>query len=363
MEMSGANVFLVEQTAHELCRFVDPRAPADGLRALYAAYDNPEPIAHQLVYRTDPRTTIQHQIWWGEEFAPAQRLYRTIVLDEHEYRRFEILMDSFCASGALPNHTEEEVRQHPDAITICQVATANGRIVVSPDSDFHGDRVTTNAWAQTQHRAGYLEHPTIVARPELELESWCADDPEHVLKTIIAAAWPEDPQASQPAVEAEFNDLLNAMQRVNYLNPTALACQTRYAQHPEPVRLLETVRNELPERARQADARHPANPRNKRNWATPADDVRTVIGQPKWSVYIANNHFHILENHSGTEYTTVDAIPVHERERIAKTLIDRNIEVRGIPRHDGSSTDSGGFSSGLNGLIDAELEKEREISR
>ena len=67
VEMTGSRILVVEQTARELARLVNPRSPADGLKTLYAGFDDPTPIQHLLVYRTDPRTTIQHQIWCAEE--------------------------------------------------------------------------------------------------------------------------------------------------------------------------------------------------------------------------------------------------------------------------------------------------------
>jgi len=102
VEMTGSRILIVEQTARELARLVDPRAPAEGLKILYAGFENPTPIEHLLVYRADPRTTIQHQIWWGEEFARTDGLYHTMVLNKEGTARYDLLMDSFCTAQALP---------------------------------------------------------------------------------------------------------------------------------------------------------------------------------------------------------------------------------------------------------------------
>ena len=50
MEMSGSQVMIVEQTARELAPLVDPKAPGNGLTALFAEFDDPEPTRHTLVY-------------------------------------------------------------------------------------------------------------------------------------------------------------------------------------------------------------------------------------------------------------------------------------------------------------------------
>ena len=47
--MTGSRILVVEQTARELARLVNPRSPAEGLKALYAGFDDPTPIQHLLV--------------------------------------------------------------------------------------------------------------------------------------------------------------------------------------------------------------------------------------------------------------------------------------------------------------------------
>ena len=139
VEMTGSRILVVEQTARELARLVNPRSPADGLKTLYAGFDDPTPIQHLLVYRTDPRTTIQHQIW-------------------------------------------------------------------------------------------------------------CAEEPEAVMKAIIATAWPNDHQATRATIETRLNTLLDNMSKVEYLQPTAGFCKQLYANHQEPSHLIEDVRATLPTR-------------------------------------------------------------------------------------------------------------------
>ena len=366
MEMSGWQVMIVEQTARELAPLVDPKAPANGLKALYAGFDDPEPIRHALVYRSDPRTSIKHQIWWAEELARPDGLYRTVVLDEAATARYDTLMDSFCAARALPNLTEDEVREHPDAISICKAAAIDGKIIVSPDQDFQADRLAANAWAVAQHRAGALNQPMIVTRPERELEDWCATDPHHVLRSIIGAGWPSDPQATRPTIEARLDTLFENMAKVDYLRSTATFCRQLYTNHAEPSQLIEEVRANLPVRARAADARHPANPENTaRNWAEPDEAVRPTAELPRWRLYVTTDRFHIEENRSGNNYTPVEEIPIRDRQRIIKALIDRRIEVQGMPTHGGSLRQggSGGFVVAMNSLIDEELAKSRARTR
>ena len=72
-------------------------------------------------------------------------MYHTILLDEEATGRYDQLMDSFCTAQALPGLTEDEVREHPDAITICQAAAIDGKIIVSPDQDFQADRLAAHA--------------------------------------------------------------------------------------------------------------------------------------------------------------------------------------------------------------------------
>ena len=145
VEMTGSRILVVEQTARELARLVNPRSPAEGLKALYAGFDDPTPIQHLLVYRTDPRTTIQHQIWWAEEFAQTNGVYHTILLDEEATGRYDQLMDSFCTGPSAPRTDRRRGARTPHAITICQAATIDGKIIVSPDQDFQ-----RTAWPRTQ---------------------------------------------------------------------------------------------------------------------------------------------------------------------------------------------------------------------
>ena len=357
VEMTGSRILVVEQTARELARLVNPRSPAEGLKALYAGFDDPTPIQHLLVYRTNPRTTIQHQIWWAEEFAQTNGVYHTILLDEEATGRYDQLMDSFRTAQALPGLTEDEVREHPDAITICQAAAIDAKIIVTPDRDFQADRLAANAWAVARHRAGTLAQPMIVTRPERELEDWCAEEPEAVLKAIIATAWPNDHQATRATIETRLNTLLDNMSKVDYLQSTAGFCKQLYANHQEPSRLIEDVRTTLPTQTRVADARHPANPNNRaRNWARPDDSVREAIDLPRWRLYVNRQMFRIEENQSGNHYRVVDQIPINERQRIIETLIERNIEVQGTPPHGGSQGGATlGFSDAMNALIDEEL--------
>ena len=236
---------------------------------------------------------------------------------------------------------------------------------MSPDHDFQADRLAANAWAVGRYRAGALAQPMTVTRPERELEDWCAAEPLAVLKAVVAAAWPNDPQAARPSIEARLSIVLDNMTKVDYLQPTARFCKQLYADHREPSRLIEEVRANLPTRARAADARHPANPDNRaRNRARPDDSVRNAIDLPRWRLYVTERVFRIEENQSGSDYTMVDQIPANDRARIIKTLIELNIEVKGTPAHGGShGQGSGGFSVAMNGLIDEELVKARAITR
>ena len=364
LEMTGSQIEIVEQTATELAPLANPRAPGEGLQRLYAAYECPETVLHQLVYREDPRTNIQHQIWWTEELARADGIYRTVLLNDQGNARYDQLMDSFLAADVLPAHTPDEVRSHPDAIIICQAAAINGKVMVSPDNDFHANRVAANAWAATEHHAGRLAQPMIVTRPERELEDWCAAEPMTVLKALIASAWPGNPTAARPHVEERLNDVLHAMARVEYLRPTAAFCRRLYTGHPEPSRLIEDIREHLPVRTRAADSRHPANPANRsRNWSIPDDSVRHVVELPRWRITVSERSFQILENQVGREYRIVEELPVRDRTAIARTLIERNIEVHGTPEHGGSHSSAEGFTTAINGMIDAELAKLRQRSR
>ena len=292
-------------------------------------------------------------------------MYHTIMLDEEATARYDRLMNSFCTAQALPRLTEDEVREHPGAITICQAGAIDGKIIITPDQDFQADRLAANAWAVGQHRAGKLAQPIIVTRPERELEDWCAEEPEAVLKAVIATAWPNDVQATRTSIETRLNSLLDQMNKVDYLRATAEFCRELYATHQEPSHLIEDVRTALPTRTRAADARHPANPNNRtRNWATPDDSVREVIDLPRWRLYVNQQVFGIEENRSGNHYAVVEQIPINERQRIIETLIERNIEVDGTPPHGGSQDGAAlGFSRAINGLINEELVKARAITR
>ena len=52
VEMTGSRILVVEQTARELARLVNPRAPGNGLKALYAGFEDPTPI-HAPAVLTD----------------------------------------------------------------------------------------------------------------------------------------------------------------------------------------------------------------------------------------------------------------------------------------------------------------------
>ena len=363
VETTGSRILVVEQTARELARLVDPRRPAEGLKTLYAGHEDPTPIQHLLIYRTDPHTTIRHQIWWAEEFARPDGIYHAVLLDEAATSRYDDLMDSFCTARALPGLSEDEVREHPDAITICQAAAINGKVIVSPDQDFYADRLAANAWAVARHRAGELTQPMIVTRPERELEDWCAEEPQEVLKAVIGAAWPDDTQATRTTIHERLHTQLKNMSKVDYLAPTAAFCKQLFNTHDEPSHLIEDVRAHLPTRTRAADARHPANPMNRgRNWAKADDSVRNAIELPRWRLYVNRQVFRIEENKLGSNYTVVDEIPVYERARIIEKLVELNIEVEGTPRHGGSQGGTrAGFGQAMNILIDEEVARTQTI--
>ena len=364
LEMTGSTVHIVQRTAMELSRLVDPAAPAEGLKQLYAGFENPDRIKHLLVYREDPRISIQHQIWWAEELLRTDSIYEVVLLNDEQDERYDRLMDSLAAAEILPGRTPDEVRAHPDAITICQAAALDGKIMVSPDQDFHANRVAANAWATGRHRAGELAQPMIVTRPERELEDWCAADPDAVLKAMVASAWPDDPEASRPLIEERLGDLADAMERVAYLRPTAQFCKQLYRRHREPGHLIETIRKQLPSRARAADQRHPAHPGNRqRNWSAAADAVRASIELPRWQITISEDSFRLLENQSGDDYTVTKRLPVSDRDGIIKLLVDQKIEVQGTPPHGGKRNQTGGFTIAMNGLIDEELAKIKARSR
>ena len=361
--MNGSTVQIVQRTAVELARLVDPAAPAEGLKQLYAGFDNPEAIQHLLVYREDPRISIQHQIWWAEELLRTDSIYEVLLLNDNG-TALGLIDEVIEAAEILPGRTPDEIRAHADAIAICQAAALNGRIMVSPDQDFHANRVAANAWAAARHRAGELAQPMIVTRPERELEDWCAAEPTTVLKAVVASAWPDDREASRPLVEERLSDLLDAMQRVDYLRPTAGFCKQLYASHREPGRLIETIREQLPTRTRAADRRHPAHPANQeRNCSIPDDAVRVTIELPRWQITVTPHTFRLLENQRGDDYTVIRELRVSDRTGIVNLLIDHKIEVQGTPPHGGNRKRSGGFTTAMNGLIDEELAKLKARSR
>ena len=126
----------------------------------------------------------------------------------------------------------------------------------------------------------------IVTAPARELEDWCTENPDHVLKSLIGAAWPADANATQPTVEERLTQLFANMDKVDYFRQTGQFCKQRYADHPEPCRLIEAVRANLPVRARAADARRavvPPRGRAGRRWRAvqPQAHVRQRRGRAR----------------------------------------------------------------------------------
>lgn len=361
-ERAGHDVVLMEQVATELSRLVNPRNPGPGLQQLYTGIKDPDPIRHLLVYKRDPRETIRHQIWWAEEMHRPEGIYKVRLLSPEEEARYDELMDTFASSGARRVLTEEQIREDPDAIILCQAAATGEKVIVTANIDSI-NIAKANAWARREHARGRMQEPELVVLPEEQLRHWCTVNGPEVLRGIMAAAWPSNVDASRGAVESRMKWLWEKMEGTKDLRDLAVSTRHEYEDTRAPDRMVEEVRHSLAVRERQSDQRHPANPRNtRRNWSIPEDGGRQVVEVPRWQLRMDETNFEIAENVGNRHYEVRQRIPVRNTKTIIETLVRLGIEVKGLPRHDGKD-DGGGFGTAMRAVIDEELAKARARTR
>ena len=361
-EMAGEEVLLTEQVATELARLVNPRAPKEGLKRLYEGHEDPRSIEHLLVYKEDPRAGIRHMIWWAEEMARAEGIYRVGILDSRQEARYEGLMESFRISGTRRGLQPEEVARDADSIILCQAAAMGSTVLVT--ANHHSiDIAYANRWAAEREKQGEMEQDKVAMLAETLLGEWCEKDGDKVFLGMVAAAWPDSEEATATHVQPKMDQMLRVMEGTRELAGAAVYSRHRFEDHPRPEEVVEEVRKVLPRKTRSADRRHPTHPGNTgRNWSTPADSVRDVVEIPRWRLSIEDGTFVMKEHRMGQTYQEVERIPAGQTRQIAQALMKRGIEVHGLPRH-GGKDEGGGFTAALGRAISEELTKERGIGR
>ena len=254
---------------------------------------------------------------------------------------------------------KEDSRSAPrtaDVQILCEAAALGEKVVMT--ENFRSiNHVGVNAWARELHRRGEFRGRRLIERPSQVLETWCVDHPGWMLRCVMAAAW--DAHGATLTAESATRGFAQRMGEQE-LAPLGVHALCELEVEPDIAEVANEIRATAPWKVHQAEARSPTGEIGaRRNWY---EDEEGVDTQPKrrWVLNVDKRWFQIVEQGIDGE-TIVAKIPTGDRAAIVEALVERGIEVEGLPQHHGQT--GGGFAAALSVTIDEELERQRSQTR
>ena len=158
---------------------------------------------------------------------------------------------------AFPKVAPEDVPTHPDAVIISQALAAGETIVLTGNMNSVKHDIV-NRWIQTRGREHGVR-PAQILHVQDALMPRLFNNAKRRLRLCeiaVAAAWPENPNASFDDVEKSLTGMLGAMPGAK-LEDTAKRIETAWHSARDRKSIVERVRRQLPHATRASERRHP----------------------------------------------------------------------------------------------------------
>ena len=198
---------------------------------------------------------IREQRWWARQWRQRNGLFRVRQLNLAE----DALAQRLLGPDGMPPEcfprAEGSLADDNDAQIIAQVIAVGGTLLISSNLVMIRDR-KLQEWFDKHHN----EWPGVQARKLVQrVDPWFSRwwrherGPTVYTRTALAAFWPESPDASPDMVRVHAEEGLSAMARGHF--PTFAPLVLDHVRHSRNLDdQIETVRRNLPHRARQAEA-------------------------------------------------------------------------------------------------------------
>ena len=352
-EMMNQNLYVVPRIAQELVPGVaveDLQGTLDDMRRAWA---DPQRMRHWgRNDELEPETALKWRIWWVEEWLRTDSIHELLTLDTEAQAKARTLLAETGERTLLKEGRQSLAPRTADVQILCEAAALGEKVVMT--ENFRSiNHIGVNAWARELHRRGEFRGRRLIERPSRVLEAWCEDHPGWMLRCVMAAAWSADGATlSAESATRAFAERMGEQE----LAPLGVHALCELEVEPDIAAVTSEIRAAAPWKVHQAEARSPAGEIGaRRNWY---EDEESVDTPPKrrYVLKVDKQWFEIIkEGEDGG--TVVAKIPTRDRAAIVKALVEKRIEVEGLPQHQGRT--GGGFAAALATTIDEELERQR----
>ena len=356
-EMIGQNLCIVPRIAQELVPGVAVEDLQGTLDDMKRAWTDPQRMRHWgRNDQMEPETALKWRIWWVEEWHRPDSIHELLTLDAEAQAKARTLLAETGRRTLLKEGRQSLAPRTADVQILCEAAALGEKVVMT--ENFRSiNHVGVNAWARELHRRGEFRGRRLIERPSQVLEAWCVDHPGWMLRCVMAAAW--DAHGATLTAESATRGFAQRMGEQE-LAPLGVHALCELEVEPDIAEVANEIRATAPWKVHQAEARSPTGEIGaRRNWY---EDEEGVDTQPKrrWVLNVDKRWFQIVEQGIDGE-TIVAKIPTGDRAAIVEALVERGIEVEGLPQHHGQT--GGGFAAALSATIDEELERQRSQTR
>ena len=251
-EAAGRKLRLLPQVALEMThRRIDP---GDLENEIERARTNLERVRNSATHRE--LLLRESDLWWSEELLRPDSPYELIAMQTEERERAEAICENIDPR-AFPGMRAEEVPTNSDTMIIAQALVTGQKMLITGNMRLieHND---VHAWAARHQEEYGIKHPDILyVQDEIMPKIFAGPEGKDALCRIgLAAAWPDNPQATMEEVKERLTGMISAMKGAR-LEETGIVIAQTWRMTPDPEGMLESVRARLPVRMRGSEARHP----------------------------------------------------------------------------------------------------------
>lgn len=249
-ERAGIRVWLPPAVARSLVP--ELRSASEGLARRILAMQRAEGIE---TGRHGQMLDAERKLWWLDEWRQKGGIFKVATLGEWE----EGVKARLLAEDGMPREFFRRctgaLRDHNDAQIYAEVMALGGKMVVTSNMEFVNEDGLMQ-WLKANHNRIQVEPRRIVVDADTLLVHWTTLEGgvRSLMKSCLAAAWPESDAASTEEVRKATADHVDALRR-GHLKRFGEVMAQAFSHREDMDQLTREVREALPTRARRAEAR------------------------------------------------------------------------------------------------------------
>ena len=206
---------------------------------------------------TRPRTQLEEEMWWTDMWLRNEAPYRIERLSEFDAAAATMFLDEIDPR-CFPATPPDDIRASAEARIVCETIALESVMYVTADMR-EIDIVEVNRWAK---ESGYVQSENgrrVLYDADTTMTEWTyhPDGLEHWVQAGLLACWPPDDGAPAVNVLRNTRRRIGAMVRAGSLPAAGQRLLNGLNTHPDPLGLVEQVREHLPSATLEADRLYP----------------------------------------------------------------------------------------------------------